>query len=121
MSNNYDIKNKSLSGVHLMSAEEVFVFNKKTNRKDKIRSDITLVGKIDTQIPNVILKANKKNSSTKFIDDVSSLPRRCKEDVVDFFFDENGERNNRRKVYLVRTDSRSNTSLDIKNKLRSKK
>lgn len=56
---------------------------------------------------NFILKANNTDKKTDFIDDVSSLPKRTKSEIVSHFYDKTGKRNKNSVAYLVRTDKKS--------------
>ena len=109
MSSVYIKQNKELSGVKVISTSKAFIYDKKTGKKDKLSPDYEFVGKVDMSIPNLIIKANKKDKKTAFIDDVNELPKRAKEELVNYFFDKNGKRNKKQKAYLVRTDKKSKT------------
>ena len=105
MSNIFSKYQKELAGVKLIDSTEAFVFNPKTKRKDLINPNFDFVGKIDTTLPNFILKANKPNCKTAYVEEVSCLPKRLKCDLVNHFYDKKGVRNKKTKAYLVRTDS----------------
>jgi hypothetical protein len=105
MSSVYTKNKKELAGVKLVSATEVGFFDKNNIRR--FRRDISIVGKIDIATPNMVLKANRQNKPTGYIDDVASLPNRTKQEIIGHFYDKNGERNGKRIAYLIRTDKKS--------------
>ena len=90
MSSVYQPKRKELAKVKVVSTE--------TYKKN--RSKLKLVGSIQRVVPNfVTTQRNKKTGKCSFIDDTSSLTKRSKNEVVQFFLD----KNNRKKdvAYLV--------------------
>lgn len=105
MSSVYSKNKKELAGVRVVPASSVWV--KGRNGKYKLRNDIDIVGKVEIPMPNFILKANNNNRQTGYIEDVSALPSRAKQDLVSHFYDKNGKRNKNSVAYLVRTDSKS--------------
>lgn len=121
MSRNFTKNNKSLAGVKVVPAKDVWVFNKISKKKDKLSKDYELIGKVDTSMPNMILKANRKDKKTAYIDDVNSLSAVCKKQLVNHFFDDKGNKNLKTVAYLVRTDSQSQTKEDVIKKLKNKK
>ena len=58
---------------------------------------------------------------TAFIEDTSSLTKKTKSDIVNFFYGKDGRRNNRKTAYLVRTDNKSKTSYEIKKSFKKPK
>lgn len=104
MSNIFSKYEKALSGVKVIKSQEAFVYNPKTRKKDLPNPKYEFVGKIDTSMPNFILKMNKVDCKTAYIEDVSCLPKRLKRDLVDHFYNKKGEKNSRTKAYLIRTD-----------------
>ena len=84
---------KSLSGLKIKNADEVWQISK--SGKAKIKPGIKLFGRIESKTPNMILKLNKNNKN-KFIDDFSSLPRNTKEKIANELMN-----NKRRVIYLV--------------------
>ncbi len=104
MSNIFSKYEKALSGVKIINSKEAFVYNPKTRKKDLPNPKYEFVGKIDTSMPNFILKMNKVNCKTAYVEDVSCLPKRLKSDIVDHFYNKKGEKNSRTKAYLIRTD-----------------
>lgn len=84
---NYSLKHK---GVRLISAEEAWVKGK--NGKQKLNSQYTFVGKIDTKLPNMIVTASDKKKP-KYKGSTYDLNRTAKSQIVDHFYDERGKRN----------------------------
>lgn len=90
MSNVYQPKRKELAKVKIVSTE--------TYKKN--RSKLRLVGSIQRVVPNfVTTQRNKKTGKCSFIDDTSSLTKRSKNELVQFFM----SKENRKKevAYLV--------------------
>ena len=104
MSNKYSPTQKELAGVKVVPASDVWVYNPKTGRPDKLNPNMDIVGKVDTAMPGMVLKANLRDKKTGFVEDVSALPKRTKGELVNHFYDERGRRNSREVAYLVRTD-----------------
>lgn len=96
----YQPKTKELANIDLKRAEDVWIKNEKG--KPVIRQELELVGKIDVNFPHVILKPNRPNCKTAFIEDFSALTKRTKGQVVDFFMNDKGAKGRQRRVvYLV--------------------
>lgn len=110
-----------MSGVKVIDSNDAYIYNNKTKRKDIPNPKYDFVGKVDANMPNFILKMNKTSCKTGFIEEVSCLPKRVKSDLVNHFYDKNGNRNRRQKAYLVRTDNKSKTSFEVKKSLKNKK
>lgn len=104
MSNIFSMYEKALSGVKVIDSQEAFVYNPKTKKYNLPNPKYDFVGKVDMAMPNFILKMNKPKCKTAYVEDVASLPKRLKRDLVDHFYDKNGERNEKKKAYLIRTD-----------------
>lgn len=96
MSNvNYSLNNR---GVRLISAQDAWVVGK--NQKPKLNPKYTFVGKIDMNMPNMILSASDKKKPA-YRGDVKDLNRTAKEQIVDHFYNVHGRRNNKSKAYFV--------------------
>lgn len=90
MSSTYQPKRKELAKVEAISSE---LYSK--NRKK-----FKFVGSIQRSCTNFITtKRNKKTGRCAFVDDTSSLTKRSKNDVVNFFLDAKNKRKD--VVYLV--------------------
>ncbi len=114
MSNVYSKYRKELAGVKVVTSHEAYVFNNRTKRRNLPNPNFDIVGKVDMTMPNMILKANREDHRTDFIDDVSSLTKITKKSLVSHFYNEKGKRNTRTTAYLVRTDKQSKTTKATK-------
>ena len=90
MSSSYQPKRKELAKVRVVSSDSY----------NKNRSNFKFVGSVGVKFPNFITtKRNKKTGKCSYIDDTSSLTKRSKTEVVNFFMD---KKNADKKVaYLV--------------------
>lgn len=104
MSSTYSKNKKELSGVKVVSASDVW---QKRNGKFRLRKDIDIVGKVELPLSNFILKANNEERQTGYIEDVSALPVRAKNEIVCHFYNKQGKRTRNTVAYLVRTDKKS--------------
>ena len=104
MSNIFSKYQKELAGVRVITSRNAFVYNPKTKKRDLPNPNYEFVGKIDITYPHVILKMNKVNCKTAYVEDSNILPKRVKQDLVKHFFDKRGKKNTITKAYLVRTD-----------------
>lgn len=104
MSSTYSKNKKELSGVKVVSASDVW---EKVGNKFRYRKDVAVVGKVEVTMPNFILKANNPDRKTGFIDDVSALPTRAKNELVNHFYDSKGKRTKATVAYLIRTDKQA--------------
>lgn len=95
MSNvNYSLKHK---GVRLISSETAWVKGK--NGKVKLNPNYTFVGKIDTRMPNMIIKASDKGRPS-YKGNTYDLNNKAKQQIIDHFYNENGQRNKRTVAYF---------------------
>jgi len=106
MSSTYTKNRKELAGVKVVPARSVWVPAAK-NGEYKLNPDLDIVGKVDMTMPNMILKANRKDKKTAYVDDVSALTKAAKTELINHFYDERGNRNKHTVAYLVRTDKNS--------------
>ena len=98
MSNvNYDLKKR---GVRTISADEAWIKTKSGGLK--LNPKYKFVGKVDIQLPNMILTASDKKKFA-YVDDVCKLPAASKRQLIRHFYDEEGKRTCRRVAYLVDT------------------
>ena len=95
MSNvNYSLKHK---GVLLISASEAWVKSK--NGKLKLNPKYTFVGKVDTDMPNMIVTATDKQKP-KFKGNTYDLNRTAKGQIIEHFYDDKGKRNKKTVAYF---------------------
>ena len=104
MSSTYSKNKKELSGVTVVPASDVW---EKVGNKYRLRKDVTVVGKVEITMSNFIMKANSENHKTGYIDDVSALPVRAKNELVNHFYDSKGKRTKSTVAYLIRTDKKA--------------
>ena len=104
MSNIFSKYQKELAGVKVIDSYKAYILDPKTGKKDLPNPNYEFVGKIDVLMPNIILKMNKPNCKTAYIEDANILPKRVKKELVAHFFDKKGRRNKKTKAFLVRTD-----------------
>lgn len=91
---NYSLNNR---GVRLIDAKDAWVVGK--NGKRRLSDKYKFIGKIDSQIPNMIISPTD-NKKPKYKGDVKDLNRTAKEQIVDHFFDSYGRRNKKRVAYF---------------------
>ena len=91
---NYNLNRK---GVRLISSNNAWIIGK--NGKPRLNPKYHFVGKIDTDMPNVILSPSN-NQKPNYRGDVAELPRPAKQQLVNHFFDENGKRNKKTVAYF---------------------
>lgn len=91
---NYSLNNK---GVRLISSEEAWVKGK--NGKVKLNPEFTFVGKIDTRMPNMIIKASDKGKPT-YKGNTCDLNNTAKKQIINHFYDDKGRRNKRSVAYF---------------------
>lgn len=108
MSSTYSKNKKELSGVKVVPASYVW---KKSKSKFTLRKDVDIVGKVELPLSNFILKANNDNRQTGYIEDVSALPLRTKNEIVNHFYNKSGKRTKNTVAYLVRTDKKSKKNI----------
>ena len=75
--------------------------------RGQFNPDYEIIGKIDRDMPNMLIKANQEGKKTKFIDDTCNLTKKTKGELVDFFKNEKTPRGKlRQKAYIVRLKKR---------------
>lgn len=92
---NYNLGQK---GVRLISAEKAWVKGK--NGQFKLNPDYSFVGKIDLNMPNIIVSTVKGKKPT-YKGDVNELNRTAKKQIVEHFYDDNGKRNKKTVAYFA--------------------
>lgn len=91
---NYSLKHK---GVRLIAADEAWIKGK--NGKLRLNPKFLFVGKIDTNLPNMIVTASDKKKP-KFRGNTYDLNRAAKSQIVEHFYDEKGKRNKKTVAYF---------------------
>lgn len=96
MSNvNYSLNNK---GVRLIDSRDAWVVGK--NNKPKLNPKYSFVGKVDMNLPNMLVTASDKKKPA-YRGDIKDLNRTAKEQMVDHFFDITGKRNKKKVAYFA--------------------
>lgn len=91
---NYSLKHK---GIRLIPTEKVWVRCK--NGKFKLNSKYQMIGKIDAQMPNMIVTASDKKKPT-YKGNTYDLNVTAKKQIVNHFYDEKGKRNKKTVAYF---------------------
>lgn len=91
---NYSLKNK---GVRLISASEAWIIGK--NGKTRLNPAYKFVGKIDIQMPNMIVTARDKGKP-QYKGNTYDLNRTAKKQIVEHFYDDKGKRNKKTVAYF---------------------
>ena len=91
---NYSLKHK---GVRLIASEDAWIKSK--NGKIRLSPKYTFVGKIDTRMPNMIIKASDKGKPT-YKGNTYDLNSTAKKQIIEHFFNANGKRNKRNVAYF---------------------
>ncbi|MCD7728689.1 MAG: hypothetical protein LUI60_02090 [Clostridia bacterium] len=92
---NYSLNNK---GVRLISSEEAFIVGK--SGKSYPNPKYHLIGKIDTNMSNMVLSTVRGKKPT-YKGDICELNKTAKRQIVNHFYDDNGKRNKKTKAYFV--------------------
>lgn len=96
---NRNWKNQDLRGLKLKTSKDVFDIDKKG--KVKIKKEFKIYGSVERNSP-FILKKGVKNEKYRFIDDISNLNKKTKNEIVNYFENERTKKGNKRRiVYLV--------------------
>jgi hypothetical protein len=120
-SNSYNGKDKKLSDVRVIPAEKAWVKGKGAEKPNTLNPAFEFIGKVDMDLPNFVLKANRTDKKTGYVEDVQQLNQRTKRDLVDHFYNKQGKRTKYRVAYLVRTDSKSKTAPEARAALKPKR
>ena len=91
---NYSLNNR---GVRLIDSQEAFIHSK--NGKSRPNPKYVLVGKIHISMPNMLVSATE-NRKLDYKGDTKDLSRVAKKQIVDFFYNERGHRNNKKVAYF---------------------
>ncbi len=92
---NYSLNHK---GVRVVDAKDAWTKDK--NGKLRLNPKYNFVGKVDTNLPNMIITASDKRQPA-YKGDVSDLSRVAKDEMVKHFYNENGKRNRKSVAYLA--------------------
>jgi len=99
MSRQLQQKNKDINSLELVPAEKVWTVNKSGKRR--LRKDLKIYGKIDLELPTCILSTNTYGVNNKFVDDFNVLPKKTKNEAVDFFLNNRGIKGGKRRVVYL--------------------
>ena len=91
---NYSLKHK---GVRLISANDAWIKGK--NGKLRLNPNYQFLGKIDMQLPNLIVSTGS-NTKPRYKGNTYDLNRTAKAQIVDHFYDDNGKRNKKTVAYF---------------------
>lgn len=91
---NYSLKHK---GVRLISAEAAWVQSK--SGKLRLNPKYTIIGKMDTRLPNMIVTASDKKKPT-YKGNTYDLNATAKRQIVNHFYNEKGKRNRKTVAYF---------------------
>lgn len=92
--------NKALSGLEVVPWEKAY----KKDKKGVVIKNTNMFGEVRREMPNFILKENKKKGFD-FVDDVSELPKSTKKALVKHFSEKTAKGYNRKVAYLVKKES----------------
>ncbi|MBD5131344.1 MAG: hypothetical protein HDT28_01935 [Clostridiales bacterium] len=92
---NYNLGKK---GVRLVSAEEAWVKGK--NGKYRLNPKYSFVGKVDLNMPNMIVSTVRGQKPT-YKGDINELNQTAKKQIVEHFYDDNGKRNKKTVAYFA--------------------
>lgn len=85
-------KNKDLCNIEVLTADKVWNKDHKTLRKD-----LNIFGKVEKSYSAYVSNTNLKGKNNKFVEDFSALNKKTKNEIVNFFNNEN-----RKVVYLIK-------------------
>ncbi len=91
---NYSIKHK---GVKLVDAQEAWVKGK--NGKFRLNTKYHFVGRVEMSMPNIVLTSTQ-GKQPSYVDDVSTLNKPVKKELVKHFYNEKGKRNKKTVAYF---------------------
>ena len=96
MSRKYQPKTKEYAQVQVISSAEAY-------QNNKLNPNYNFIGKIDRDMPNMVIKVNKEGKKTSFVEDTCNLTKKTKGEIVDFFKNAKTAKGNpRKKLYLVK-------------------
>lgn len=91
---NYSLKHK---GIRLITSEVAWVKSKKGTMK--LNPNYTILGKVETSMPNMIVSATDKKKP-KYKGSTYDLNRTAKGQIIAHFYDNKGKRNKRTVAYF---------------------
>lgn len=100
MSRPFRDKNKDLVKLEVVTAD--FVWTSDKNGKPKLRQDIEIYGRVDSGTSAFVTSTNLHGGNHRVVEDTCNLSKKNKNDIVKQL-----KTNNRKVVYLVRTDKRT--------------
>ncbi|MCX4287004.1 MAG: hypothetical protein OSJ68_06910 [Clostridia bacterium] len=101
MSRPFRDKNKDLVKLEVVTADVVWTKDK--NGKPILRKDIEIYGRVDKGTSAFVTSTNLHGKNHRVIEDTSKLSKKTKNDIVRLL-----KNDNRKVVYLIRTDNSSN-------------
>ncbi len=99
MSRKFRDKNKDLVKLKAVSSNEVWTKDK--NGKPKLRKDIDIYGRVDKGTSAFVTSTNLSGGNHKIIDDTVNLPKKTKNEIVDFI-----KNKGKTVVYLIKSRDR---------------
>ena len=95
MSRVFKEKNQDLVNLKVLTADKVWVRDKKGNVK--LNKNLNIYGKVEKNSSCFITSSNLQGKNHKFVEDTSKLTKKTKNEIVNQF-----NNNNKRVVYLVK-------------------
>lgn len=99
MSRPFRDKNKDLVKLEVVTADVVWTKDK--NGKPKLRQDISIYGRVDKGTSAFVTSTNLSGGNHRIVEDTSKLSKKTKNEIVKHL-----KTNNRKVVYLIRTDKK---------------
>lgn len=90
----YNIKHK---GIRLISSKTAWIKGK--NGKYRLNPDYHIIGRMDIQVPTLLITASDKNKPT-FKGSTHDLNNTAKGQIVEYFFNDKGKRNKKTVAYF---------------------
>ncbi|MCD8195044.1 MAG: hypothetical protein LUD22_01930 [Coprobacillus sp.] len=103
--------NSSLKGVRLVDSKDAWIITK--SGKKMLNPKYEFVGKMQIEMPNMIVSASDKKKPT-YKEDVGNLNNTAKRQIINHFYDENGKRNKKRVAYFAKEKKSASNVSDIK-------
>lgn len=119
MSSEFQPKNKRLNNISVMTSKDIWDKVGVDSKKKpifKLKKNVLMYGRVAKGSSAYISKCNRDGKNHKYVDDFSVLNVKTKKEICNLF-----ENENKRVVYLVRTDNKSKTNDDIKKTLKERR